>query len=87
VICRTLAGNYDVDAAQVCDRLRSFRVKPILDAPLGYTDPAPADAPFDAAKQGNTVHLKTMSGRHAFIEGKPTGTNGYSAPILGPLKD
>src|ERR1700751_5739981 len=23
--------------------------------------------------------------RHAFIEGKPTGTYGYSAPILGPV--
>jgi FtsP/CotA-like multicopper oxidase with cupredoxin domain len=40
---------------------------------------------IDAARQGNAVHLKAMSGRHAFIEGKPTGTYGYSAPILGPV--
>jgi FtsP/CotA-like multicopper oxidase with cupredoxin domain len=26
-----------------------------------------------------------MSGRHAFIAGKPTRTYGYSAPILGPV--
>jgi blue copper oxidase len=69
----------------------AFASSAILDARLGFTDPAPAgtDLPIpmlvDAAKQGNAVHLKAMSGRHAFIEGKPTGTYGYSAPVLGPV--
>jgi blue copper oxidase len=69
----------------------AFASSAILDAPLGFTDPAPADTHLpipmliDAAKQGNAVHLKAMSGRHAFIEGKPTGTYGYSAPVLGPV--
>ena len=92
ICCTELAPNFhDVDAAQVCDRLRSFCLKRILDAPLGFTDPAPEDTHLpiptliDAAKQGNAVYLKAMSGRHAFIEGKPTGTFGYSAPILGPV--
>jgi hypothetical protein len=40
---------------------------------------------IDAAKQGKAVSLKVMSGRHAFIEGKPTGTYGYSAPVLDQL--
>lgn len=63
----------------------------ILDAPLGFTDSAPADTHLpipmliDAAKQGNAIHLKAMSGRYAFIGGKPTRTYGYSAPILGPV--
>jgi hypothetical protein len=26
-----------------------------------------------------------MSGRHAFVEGKPARTYGYSAPVLGPV--
>jgi FtsP/CotA-like multicopper oxidase with cupredoxin domain len=40
---------------------------------------------IDAANQGNTIKLKVMSGRHAFIKGKPTRTYGYSAPVLGPV--
>jgi len=40
---------------------------------------------IDAASQGNAVKLKVMSGMHAFIEGKPTRTYGYSAPVLGPV--
>jgi len=40
---------------------------------------------IDAAKQGNAVSLKVISGRHAFVNGKPTRTYGYSAPILGPV--
>jgi FtsP/CotA-like multicopper oxidase with cupredoxin domain len=69
----------------------AFASSAILDAPLGFADPAPArtDLPIpmlvDAANQGNAVYLKAMSGRHAFIEGKPTGTYGYSAPVLGPV--
>jgi blue copper oxidase len=69
----------------------AFASSAILDAPLGFTDPAPADTDLpipllvDAAKQGKAVHLKAMSGRHAFIEGKLTGTYGYSAPVLGPV--
>jgi blue copper oxidase len=66
----------------------AFASSTILDAPLGFTD-ADTDLPIpmlvDAAKQGNAVHLKAMSGRHAFIEGKSTGTYGYSAPVLGPV--
>jgi cuproxidase len=63
----------------------------VFDARLGFGDPASTgtDLPIpnliDAAKQGNSVNLKVMSGRHAFIEGKPTGTYGYSAPVLGPV--
>ena len=26
-----------------------------------------------------------MPGRHAFVEGKPVRTYGYSAPVLGPV--
>jgi blue copper oxidase len=33
----------------------------------------------------HSVILKAMTGRHAFIAGKPTRTYGYSAPILGPV--
>jgi blue copper oxidase len=40
---------------------------------------------IDAAKQNNAVKLKVTSGLHAFIEGKPTRTLGYSAPVLGPV--
>jgi FtsP/CotA-like multicopper oxidase with cupredoxin domain len=40
---------------------------------------------IDAANQGNAVKLKVLSGRHAFIKGKPTRTYGYSAPILAPI--
>ena len=69
----------------------AFASSVILDAPPGSTDPAPADTNLpipmlvDAAKQGNAVHLKAMSGRHAFVEGKLTGTYGYSARVLGPV--
>src|SRR3954454_14486980 len=40
---------------------------------------------IDAANQGNAVNLKVVSGRHAFVHGKPTPTYGYSAPVLGPV--
>src|SRR3974390_2475164 len=69
----------------------AFASSAVLDAPLGFTDSATADTALpipmlvDAVKQGNAVHLKAMSGRHAFIEGKPTGTYGYSASVLGPV--
>jgi blue copper oxidase len=69
----------------------AFASSAVLDARLGFGDPASAgtDLPIpnliDAAKQGNSVNLKVMSGRHAFMEGKPTGTYGYSAPVLGPV--
>src|SRR5258706_1992279 len=39
---------------------------------------------IDAAKQENAVKLKVTNGRHAFIEGKPTKSYGYSVPVLGP---
>jgi FtsP/CotA-like multicopper oxidase with cupredoxin domain len=40
---------------------------------------------IDAARQGNALKLKVMSGFHAFIEGKPTRTLGYAGPVLGPV--
>jgi FtsP/CotA-like multicopper oxidase with cupredoxin domain len=40
---------------------------------------------IDAAKQGNAVKLKVTSGRHAFLNGKPTRSYGYSGPVLGPV--
>ena len=40
---------------------------------------------IDAAKQGSAVKLKVTSGRHAFVEGKPTRSYGYSTPVLGPV--
>ena len=69
----------------------AFASSAILDALPGFTDPASVDTHLpipvliDAAKQGKAVHLKAMSGRHAFIDGKPTRTYGYSAPVLGPV--
>jgi blue copper oxidase len=50
-----------------------------------FTTPLPMPQFVDAAKQGNAVTPKAMTGRHAFIEGKPARTYGYSAPILGPV--
>jgi blue copper oxidase len=50
-----------------------------------FSTPLPLPALIDAAKQGNAVDLRAVSGRHAFIEGKPAQTYGYSAPILGPV--
>lgn len=69
----------------------AFASSAIFDAGFGFSDPVPARTHLpipmliDAAKQGKAVSLKVMSGRHAFIEGKPTGTYGYSAPVLGPV--
>lgn len=40
---------------------------------------------IDAAKQGNAVRLKVATGRHAFVDGKPTQSYGYSGPVLGPV--
>jgi blue copper oxidase len=53
--------------------------------PARFITPLPIPRLVDAAKQGNAVNLKVMSGRHAFIRGKPTQTYGYSAPVLGPV--
>jgi blue copper oxidase len=50
-----------------------------------FSTPLPIPELIDAAKQGNAVKLKAMSGLHAFVPGKPTRTYGYSAPILGPV--
>jgi blue copper oxidase len=69
----------------------AFASSAVLDARLGLGDPTPVGTYLpmpmliDAAKHGNTVNLKVLSGRHAFIEGKPTRTYGYSAPVLGPV--
>ena len=40
---------------------------------------------IDSAKHGSSINLTAMSGRHAFIRGKPTSTYGYSVPVLGPV--
>ncbi len=53
--------------------------------PAPFSTPLPIPKLVDAASQGNAVKLEVMSGRHAFIKGKPTRTYGYSAPILGPV--
>ena len=50
-----------------------------------FNTPLPIPRLVDAAKQGNAVSLKIAAGRHAFVEGKPVRTYGYSAPILGPV--
>jgi FtsP/CotA-like multicopper oxidase with cupredoxin domain len=50
-----------------------------------FSTPLPIPRLIDAAKQGNAVSLKIAAGRHAFVEGKPARTYGYSAPILGPV--
>ena len=69
----------------------AFGSSAVVDARFGFGDPAPAGTHLpipvlvDAAKQENAVNLKVISGRHAFIEGKSTGTYGYSAPVLGPV--
>jgi FtsP/CotA-like multicopper oxidase with cupredoxin domain len=69
----------------------AFASTAILDARFGFGDPAsarmhlPIPTLIDAAKRGNALNLKAMSGRQAFIKGKPTGTYGYSAPVLGPI--
>jgi blue copper oxidase len=69
----------------------AFVSSAVVGARFGLGDPAPTGMHLpiptliDAAKLGNAFNLKVMSGRHAFIEGKPTGTYGYSAPVLGPV--
>jgi blue copper oxidase len=69
----------------------AFASSSLVNARFGFGDTAPAGTNLpipilvDAAKQKNAVNLKVMSGQHAFIEGKPTGTYGYSAPVLGPV--
>jgi blue copper oxidase len=50
-----------------------------------FSNALPIPRLIDAAASGHTVHLKAISGSHAFIEGKPARTYGYSAPILGPV--
>jgi FtsP/CotA-like multicopper oxidase with cupredoxin domain len=68
----------------------AFASSALICARYGLGDSAPFNTRLpiptliDAAKQGNAVHLKVMSGRHAFVHGKSTRTYGYSAPILGP---
>ena len=69
----------------------AFASSALICARQGIGDLAPFSTPLpiprlvDAAKQGNAVNLKVMSGPHAFVRGKPTRTYGYSAPILGPV--
>jgi blue copper oxidase len=69
----------------------AFVSSAVVGARFGLGDPAPAGMHLpiptliDAAKLGKAFNLKVMPGRHAFIEGKPTGTYGYSAPVLGPV--
>jgi FtsP/CotA-like multicopper oxidase with cupredoxin domain len=69
----------------------AFVSSALICARHGIGDPAPFSTRLpipkliDAAKQGNAVNLRVMSGRHAFVHGKPTQTYGYSAPVLGPV--
>src|SRR3974390_3458569 len=69
----------------------AFASSAFICARSGIGDPAPFSTPLpiptliEAAKLGNAVKLKVMSGRHAFVHGKPTRTYGYSAPVLGPV--
>lgn len=53
--------------------------------PVRFERRLPIPALIDAAKQGNTVEFKVTSGRHAFVDGKPTESYGYSAAVLGPV--
>jgi FtsP/CotA-like multicopper oxidase with cupredoxin domain len=53
--------------------------------PAHFTTHLPLPALIDAAKQGHSVKLRAMPGRHSFVKGKPAHTYGYSAPILGPV--
>jgi FtsP/CotA-like multicopper oxidase with cupredoxin domain len=53
--------------------------------PALFSTPLPIPKLIDAARQGNAVNFKVMSGRHAFVHGKPARTYGYSAPVLGPV--
>lgn len=46
--------------------------------------PLPIPPLIDARVQGNSVRLVAGNGRHAFLEGRPAATLGYSGPILGP---
>src|SRR6516162_1823701 len=50
-----------------------------------FDRPLPIPRLIDAAKLGNAVNLRAALGRHAFVEGKPTKSYGYSAPVLGPV--
>jgi blue copper oxidase len=52
---------------------------------VDFTRRLPIPPLIDAAKQGNAVKLKVSSGRHAFVNGKPTLSYGYSGPVLGPV--
>jgi blue copper oxidase len=69
----------------------AFASSALICARHGLGDPSPFSTRLpipkliDAAKQGNAVNLKVMSGRHAFVHGKPARTYGYSAPVLGPV--
>jgi blue copper oxidase len=56
-----------------------------IGGPAPFNTRLPVPTFIDAAKQGNAVNLKVMSGQHAFVPGKPTRTYGYSAPVLGPV--
>ena len=56
-----------------------------LGAAAPFSTPLAIPKLIEASKQGNAAKLRVMSGRHAFLEGKPTRTYGYSAPILGPV--
>jgi blue copper oxidase len=56
-----------------------------IGGPAPFNTRLPVPTLIDAAKQGNAVNLKVMSGQHTFVPGKPTRTYGYSAPVLGPV--
>jgi FtsP/CotA-like multicopper oxidase with cupredoxin domain len=53
--------------------------------PAPFNAALPIPTLIEAAKRANAVELQAMPGHHPFVEGKPTQTYGYSAPILGPV--
>ncbi|MFC3070433.1 multicopper oxidase domain-containing protein [Phenylobacterium soli] len=52
--------------------------------PGRFTTPLPVPPLIDAQAQGNSIRLVAQTGRHAFVEGRPVATYGYSGPVLGP---
>jgi FtsP/CotA-like multicopper oxidase with cupredoxin domain len=50
-----------------------------------FATPLPLPRLIDAAASRHAVNLTAMPGQHAFVEGKPARTYGYSAPVLGPV--
>ena len=52
--------------------------------PRRFAAPLPVPPVIDAHAQGGSIRLVAQNGRHAFGEGRPVATLGYSGPVLGP---